>query len=76
LNEESLVVGTPNGKFELSSTATTAFPAPIAYKSSVALGLSETIRFGLFAARACGAIKKARRESRSENTENLRNVFS
>src|SRR5580700_3734950 len=43
---DRLVTGTPGGKSESWSTATTWVPAPIAYRSSVAVGSSETIRFG------------------------------
>src|SRR6202451_2113728 len=43
---DRLVAGTPGGKSESWSTATTWVPAPTAYRSSVAVGSSETIRFG------------------------------
>src|SRR4051812_5953646 len=46
---ESVVFGAFVGKFELSSTAATCEPAPTAYRSSVAVGESDTIRVGRFA---------------------------
>src|SRR5262249_61788241 len=43
---DSVVFGTPAGWLESASTATTWLPAPTAYRSSVVVGDSETIRVG------------------------------
>jgi len=61
LKAESFVIGVFFGKFDRSSTAITCFAAPIAKRSSVALGDNEIILDGiLVAAVALGIIANTR----------------